>query len=62
MNRTLGTNIEAVYEESRVGDVRDSQADISKAKRILGYTPIVALEEGIAKTLEWCRTSGPART
>jgi len=62
MNRTLGTNVEAVYEESRVGDVRDSQADISKAKRILGYTPIVALEEGIAKTLEWCRTSGPART
>jgi len=62
MNRTLGTNVEAVYEKSRVGDVRDSQADISKAKRILGYTPIVALEEGIAKTLEWCRTSGPART
>ena len=60
MNRTLGTNIEAVYEEPRAGDVRDSQADITKAQRLLGYVPIVPLEEGIAKTLEWCRTTRPA--
>jgi UDP-glucose 4-epimerase len=60
MNRTLGTNIDAVYEASRVGDVRDSQADITKAKRLLGYTPIVSLEEGIGRTLEWCRSAGPA--
>ena len=57
MNRALGTNIQPVYQEARVGDVRDSQADISKAQRLLGYTPIVPLDEGIAKTLEWCRTS-----
>ena len=60
MNRTLGTNIEAVYEKPRAGDVRDSQADITKAQRLLGYVPIVPLEEGIAKTLEWCRTTRPA--
>jgi nucleoside-diphosphate-sugar epimerase len=60
MNRTLGTNIEAVYAEARAGDVRDSQADITKAQRLLGYVPIVPLEEGIAKTLEWCRTTRPA--
>ncbi|HEX4348506.1 MAG TPA: SDR family oxidoreductase [Vicinamibacterales bacterium] len=57
MNLALGTDIEAVYQEARVGDVRDSQADISKAKRLLGYTPIVPLEEGIAKTLAWCRSA-----
>ncbi len=42
MNRIVGTNIEAIYKEPREGDVRDSQADISKAKRLLGYAPIVA--------------------
>ena len=40
----------------RAGDVRDSQADISKAKRLLGYDPTVGLEDGLRRTLEWCRT------
>ncbi len=56
VNRIIGTHIEAVHEDARVGDVRDSQADITKAKTLLGYTPIVPFEEGLAKTLEWCKT------
>ena len=56
VNRIIGTRIEPVYEAARVGDVRDSQADITKAKALLGYTPIVPFEEGLAKTLEWCKT------
>ena len=56
MNRIVGTNIEAVYREPREGDVRDSQADISKARRLLGYTPLVNLEDGLRRTLDWCRT------
>ena len=56
MNRIVGTNIEAVYREPREGDVRDSQADISKAGRLLGYTPLVNLEDGLRRTLDWCRT------
>jgi nucleoside-diphosphate-sugar epimerase len=56
MNQIVGTRIEAIYKEFRAGDVRDSQADITKAKNLLGYTPIVSLEEGLAKTLEWCRS------
>jgi nucleoside-diphosphate-sugar epimerase len=55
MNRLLGTNIQAIYGETRAGDVKDSQADISKAQSLLGYTPTVALEEGLRRTLEWCR-------
>src|SRR5262249_27705356 len=35
MNRLLGTNIQAIYKEPRAGDVRDSQADISKAEALL---------------------------
>jgi nucleoside-diphosphate-sugar epimerase len=56
MNRIVGTNIEAIYKEPREGDVRDSQADISKARRLLGYAPLVNLEEGLRRTLDWCRT------
>jgi nucleoside-diphosphate-sugar epimerase len=56
MNGILGTNIAAVYREPRAGDVRDSQADITRARALLGYTPLVDLEEGLRRTLDWCRT------
>ena len=55
MNRIADSHIEAVYQESRAGDVHDSQADISKAKKLLGYVPIVQLDEGLRHTLDWCR-------
>jgi UDP-N-acetylglucosamine/UDP-N-acetyl-alpha-D-glucosaminouronate 4-epimerase len=56
MNGIVGTNIAPKYEAPRAGDVRDSQADITKAREILGYAPIVDLEEGLRRTLDWCRT------
>jgi UDP-N-acetylglucosamine/UDP-N-acetyl-alpha-D-glucosaminouronate 4-epimerase len=37
---------------SRPGDIRDSWADLAKSERILGYTPRVALEEGLRRTIE----------
>src|SRR3984893_1979506 len=55
MNTIVGTNVQAIYEAARQGDVKDSQADITKAKELLGYTPIVSLEEGLTRTLAWCR-------
>jgi UDP-N-acetylglucosamine/UDP-N-acetyl-alpha-D-glucosaminouronate 4-epimerase len=55
MNRIVGSRLEAVYKESRAGDVRDSQADISKAMKLLGYVPIVPLDDGLKHTLDWCR-------
>jgi nucleoside-diphosphate-sugar epimerase len=55
MNRIVGTAISPIYAEERAGDVRDSQADITKARRILGYAPAVGLEEGLARTIAWCR-------
>jgi nucleoside-diphosphate-sugar epimerase len=55
LNKIVGSNLTAVYKESRAGDVRDSQADISKAKALLGYAPTVDLEEGLRRTLEWAR-------
>jgi nucleoside-diphosphate-sugar epimerase len=55
MNRVTGTNLEAIHREPRAGDVRDSQADITKAGALLGFTPSVGLEEGLKRTLDWCR-------
>ena len=50
-------DVEPVYEAPRAGDVRDSQADISKARRILGYEPVVPFEDGLEKTVAWYRGS-----
>ncbi|HET9833979.1 MAG TPA: GDP-mannose 4,6-dehydratase, partial [Vicinamibacterales bacterium] len=55
MNCLVGTNLRPVYMPARPGDVRDSQADISKARALLGYRPLVRLEEGLRRTLAWCR-------
>jgi UDP-glucose 4-epimerase len=55
MNRIVGSHLEAVYQESRAGDVHDSQADISKARKLLDYVPIVPLDDGLKHTLDWCR-------
>jgi UDP-glucose 4-epimerase len=56
MNTIVGTSLRPIYKEARTGDVKDSQADISKAKALLGYTPTVALDEGLRHTLDWCRS------
>jgi nucleoside-diphosphate-sugar epimerase len=56
MNTLVGTDIVPIYAEARAGDVRDSQADISKAKALLGYEPSISLEEGLRRTLDWART------
>jgi UDP-N-acetylglucosamine/UDP-N-acetyl-alpha-D-glucosaminouronate 4-epimerase len=60
MNTIVGTDLQPVYKEPREGDVRDSQADITKARQILGYAPLVTFEEGLRHTLGWCRTEAAA--
>jgi UDP-glucose 4-epimerase len=56
----LGVHIEAIYREARAGDVRDSQADISRAKRLTGYVPTVDLREGLERTLAWYKSAQPS--
>jgi nucleoside-diphosphate-sugar epimerase len=60
MRDLVGGTAEPVYADVRSGDVKDSQADISKAQRLLGYQPSVSFEEGLKRTVEWYRTSAPA--
>jgi UDP-glucose 4-epimerase len=57
MKKIVGATVDPIYAELRQGDVRDSQADIRKAKRILGYEPTVSFEEGLKRTIEWYRTT-----
>jgi nucleoside-diphosphate-sugar epimerase len=58
--RLTGGTIEPVYEAPRAGDVRHSLAGIEKAGRLLGYTPSVALEEGLRRTIAWLTSDGAA--
>ena len=53
----LDRQIEPTFGPAREGDVRDSQADITKAKRLLGFAASVSLEEGLRRTVEWYKTS-----
>jgi nucleoside-diphosphate-sugar epimerase len=50
-------SVDPIYADPRPGDVKHSQADISKARRLLGYEPHVPFGEGLKKTLEWYRAS-----
>ena len=57
MREITGGTVEPTYVDTRAGDVRDSQADITKAKQILGYEPSVGFEDGLRRTVEWYRTA-----
>jgi nucleoside-diphosphate-sugar epimerase len=51
---TMGrSDLRPVYAASRKGDIRASYADISKARRVLGYEPKFPIEKGIAEVVSW---------
>ncbi len=50
-------NVSAEYQPERKGDVKHSQADNSRAIKLLGYEKLVGLEEGLQKTIDWWKTS-----
>lgn len=49
----LGKNIEPEFEMGRVGDMKHTHADISKAKQILCYDPQYSFEKGLKETIKW---------
>src|SRR5260370_242671 len=61
LNRLLGTNVIPKHGPARAGDIRHSRADISRARRDLGYEPGISFEDGLERTLRWYRESGLAR-
>src|SRR5580658_3467948 len=57
LSRITGQTIQAKYDAPRNGDIRDSQADVSLARKILGYEPRVQFEEGLKRTWEWYKNT-----
>ncbi|MCS4157985.1 UDP-glucose 4-epimerase [Salinibacter ruber] len=53
LKSVTGANVDPVHGEPRPGDVRHSQAEISKAKSAFGYEPTVALKDGLRRTVAW---------
>lgn len=50
---TLNSDFEPTYREERAGDIRNSLADISLAKKLLGYEPTMRFEQGLRETVEY---------
>jgi nucleoside-diphosphate-sugar epimerase len=57
LEKVTGRRIEVQHDPPRAGDIRDSQADISLAKTVLGYSPLVTFEEGLKRTWEWYKAA-----
>jgi nucleoside-diphosphate-sugar epimerase len=57
LGKITGKKIEAKYAPPRAGDIRDSQADISLARKVLGYEPRVGFEEGLQRTWAWYKSA-----
>ena len=51
----LGMNVKPVFGPPRTGDIRHSNADISRAKELLGYDPDWSFERGIRVAISWYR-------
>ena len=55
----VGVAVTPDHGDPRPGDVRHSHADITAARRDLGYEPSVTFDEGLANTLDWFRAGRP---
>ncbi len=55
----LGVPLDVRHAPARAGDILPSRADISRARRELGFAPVVDLEEGLRRTVEWWRATAP---
>lgn len=55
LTEALGVDIDPKYGPNRAGDIKHSNADISKAKKMLGYDPEWSFERGIKVAIEWYR-------
>ena len=57
LTKALGVDIEPVYGPDRKGDIKHSNADISKARKMLGYDPEYDFEKGIKLAIDWYKNN-----
>jgi len=55
INELLGKNVPSNYTDVRAGDVKHSLADISLAREVIGYEPVINFEDGLRKAIDWYR-------
>ncbi len=55
LNAALGTNLPPIHGDERPGDIKHSRADVTKAKALLGFAPVVEFAEGLRRTVDWYR-------
>jgi nucleoside-diphosphate-sugar epimerase len=55
INKATGRKVKPIYTDSRPGDVKHSLADISAAKKLLGYKPKLSFEQGLELAIDWYR-------
>lgn len=53
LSEALGKKIEPIFGPERIGDIKHSNADIGKAKKLIGYDPQWSFERGISEAIEW---------
>ncbi len=53
IEKFTGKKLDLEQRPPRVGDVKDTQADVSKAKKWFGYTPSKTFEQGLKETIQW---------
>ena len=57
LTQALGVDIEPIYGPDRKGDIKHSNADISKARKMLGYDPEYDFEKGIKLAIDWYKNN-----
>ncbi len=55
INQLLGKHVKPIYVPARPGDVKHSLADITAAKKLIGFKPVVLFSEGLERSLDWYR-------
>lgn len=61
LSNLLGRSVSPNFQPARPGDVRESLADITQARKILGFEPQTSLEEGLRQTIDYYRSIAQAR-
>ncbi|MEQ8789429.1 MAG: SDR family oxidoreductase [Pirellulaceae bacterium] len=56
LNHLLGTDVQPIFKPARAGDVRDSLADITLARKYLAYEPQVGFDEGLRRSIDYYRS------
>lgn len=56
LNGALGLEVEPIFDPPRAGDVRESLADITLARQLLGYEPQTSFAEGLSKSIDYYRS------